>query len=195
MARCHVSTRKGLFTLERGAAGWDIARANFVGDNVTLAMHDPRSGDLIAALNHGHFGVKLHRSRDGGATWTEIAAPKYPGETRRLHAEDARRRRADGRLVAEAGVGARARRRRSARRDLVRHAAGRLVQVGGWRRFMVAQSRAVGRPAARTVVWRRRRSAGHSFDLRRPARFTTREGRRVVRRRVDDARWRQAAGR
>ena len=41
-------------------------------------MHDPRNGDLIAALNHGHFGIKLHRSRDGGATWTEIAAPKYP---------------------------------------------------------------------------------------------------------------------
>ena len=76
--RCHVSTRKGLFTFERGANGWVIARAGFVGDNVTLTMHDPRNGDLIAALNHGHFGNKLHRSRDGGATWTEITAPKYP---------------------------------------------------------------------------------------------------------------------
>ena len=78
MPRCHVSTRKGLFTLERGAGGWAIARASFVGDNCTLAMHDPRNGDLFAALNHGHFGVKLHRSRDGGGTWMEIAAPKYP---------------------------------------------------------------------------------------------------------------------
>ena len=76
--RCHVSTRKGLFTVERGAAGWSIARASFVGDNCTLTMHDPRNGDLLAALNHGHFGVKLHRSRDGGVTWQEIAAPKYP---------------------------------------------------------------------------------------------------------------------
>ena len=82
MARCHVSTRKGLFTLERGTGGWAIARASFVGDNGTLVMHDPRSGDLIAALNHGHFGVKLHRSRDGGATWTEIAAPEYPRSPR-----------------------------------------------------------------------------------------------------------------
>ncbi len=78
MPRCHVSTRKGLFTLERGAGGWTISRSSFVGDNCTLAMHDPRSGNLFAALNHGHFGVKLHRSSDGGATWTEIAAPKYP---------------------------------------------------------------------------------------------------------------------
>jgi photosystem II stability/assembly factor-like uncharacterized protein len=78
MSRCHVSTRKGLFTFERGAGGWSVARAGFVGDNVTLAMHDPRSGHLIAALNHGHFGIKLHRSADGGAAWKEIATPKYP---------------------------------------------------------------------------------------------------------------------
>src|SRR5260370_38784131 len=48
------------------------------GDNCTLVMHDPRNGDWIAALNHGHFGVKMHRSRDSGATWSEIATPKYP---------------------------------------------------------------------------------------------------------------------
>jgi photosystem II stability/assembly factor-like uncharacterized protein len=75
--RCHIATRKGLFTLDRGGSGWAISRASFVGDNCTLVMHDPRDGALITALNHGHFGVKLHRSRDGGANWSEIAAPKY----------------------------------------------------------------------------------------------------------------------
>ena len=87
-----------------------MARASFVGDNCTLTLPDPRSGHLIAALNHGHFGVKLHRSHDGGATWKEIAGAEVSREARRLRAEDAGRRRA-GRLVAEAGVGARARRR------------------------------------------------------------------------------------
>src|SRR5437762_3161763 len=76
--RCYVATRKGLFTLERGASRWSIARVSFVGDNCTTVMHDPRNGELFASLNHGHFGIKMHRSRDGGATWTEIAAPKYP---------------------------------------------------------------------------------------------------------------------
>ena len=85
--RFHVATRKGLFTIERseqrrqGVAGdsvWAIARTSFLGDNVTLVMHDPRDHSLLAALDHGHFGVKMHRSRDGGATWQEIAAPKYP---------------------------------------------------------------------------------------------------------------------
>lgn len=77
-SRCHVATRKGLFTVERSAAGWSIRNASFLGDNCTLAMHDPRTGDVFAALNHGHFGVKMHRSPDGGATWTEIATPQYP---------------------------------------------------------------------------------------------------------------------
>jgi len=76
--RCHVATRKGLFTLERGDSNWSIKQASFLGDNCTLVLHDPRNGNLVAALNHGHFGIKLHRSRDGGITWNEITTPKYP---------------------------------------------------------------------------------------------------------------------
>ena len=37
-----------------------------------------REARLLAALNHGHFGSKMHRSRDGGATWSEIGTPTYP---------------------------------------------------------------------------------------------------------------------
>jgi hypothetical protein len=74
--RILVSTRKGLFTLERSRAKWKITRADFIGDNVTLALHDARSGHTYAALNHGHFGVKLHRSKGDG--YEEIAAPAYP---------------------------------------------------------------------------------------------------------------------
>ncbi len=76
--RCHVATRKGLFTFERSKSGWSIAGTSFLGDNCTLAAHDTRTGSLYAALNHGHFGVKVHRSDDGGATWREIATPTYP---------------------------------------------------------------------------------------------------------------------
>jgi hypothetical protein len=71
-----VSTRKGLFTLAPDG-GWHIRHADFLGDNVTLAMHDPRNGYRYAALDHGHFGVKLHRRKPGGA-WEEIATPAYP---------------------------------------------------------------------------------------------------------------------
>jgi photosystem II stability/assembly factor-like uncharacterized protein len=67
-----------LFTIERGQTGWAIAQTSFLGDNCTLVMHDPRSGHLLSALNHGHFGVKLHRSADAGRTWREATTPKYP---------------------------------------------------------------------------------------------------------------------
>jgi hypothetical protein len=69
----HVSTRKGLFTVARKREGWNIAHADFLGDNVTLTLTDPRDGQRYAALDHGHFGVKVHRSNGNG--WEEIAAP------------------------------------------------------------------------------------------------------------------------
>lgn len=76
--RLFASSRKGLFTIARAQGKWEVVRAAFLGDNVTLVSHDARSGTLFAALDHGHFGVKLHRSRDGGETWQESAVPVYP---------------------------------------------------------------------------------------------------------------------
>jgi len=75
-----VSTRKGLFLLEREGAGWEIRRTAFLGDSVSLAYLDPRSGRLFAALKLGHFGAKLHLSEDRGASWREIACPAFPQE-------------------------------------------------------------------------------------------------------------------
>lgn len=73
-----VSTRKGLFTVRRANGRWSIAGTSFLGDNVSLALADPRDGAWYAALDHGHFGVKLQRSEDQGKTWEEIAVPAYP---------------------------------------------------------------------------------------------------------------------
>ena len=74
--KLHVSTRKGLFTAKRGARGWTIEKVDFLGDNVTLTLNDKRDGTLYAALDHGHFGVKVQRSKGSG--WEEIPAPAYP---------------------------------------------------------------------------------------------------------------------
>ena len=56
---------------------------HFLGEPVAVALSDGRDGALYAALNLGHFGVKLHRRDVGGASgsnagWTEIATPAYP---------------------------------------------------------------------------------------------------------------------
>jgi len=42
---------------------------HFEGDNCTNSYADPRDGSIYVALDHGHFGVKLHCSDDGGQTW------------------------------------------------------------------------------------------------------------------------------
>ena len=74
--RILVSTRKGLFSLARGAGGWAVERVAFLGENVTLAL--AASEGWYAALNLGHFGVKLKFSPDRGATWEDRAVPAYP---------------------------------------------------------------------------------------------------------------------
>ncbi|MCA8943687.1 MAG: exo-alpha-sialidase [Planctomycetes bacterium] len=76
--RLHVSTRKGLFHFARRGTDWRIDRVSFLGVPVTLTEFDARDGTLYAALDHGHFGTKFQRSTDDGATWQEVAAPKYP---------------------------------------------------------------------------------------------------------------------
>ncbi|MCA9040194.1 MAG: exo-alpha-sialidase [Planctomycetaceae bacterium] len=76
--KMYVGTRKGLFIFEKTSADWSISRHEFMGEPVSMLMRDPRDGLLYAALTHGHFGPKLHRSDDGGASWTECGLPTYP---------------------------------------------------------------------------------------------------------------------
>lgn len=78
--RLFAATRKGLFEFRRtGPAAWEVARTSFMGSPVSMILPDPRDDTLYAALDLGHFGVKLHRSEDGGSSWTEIATPSYAG--------------------------------------------------------------------------------------------------------------------
>lgn len=74
----HVATRKGLFVVEGRGADARITGEHFVGDNVSLTLTDPRDGAWYAVLDHGHFGVKLHRSSDAGASWVEVGVPAFP---------------------------------------------------------------------------------------------------------------------
>jgi hypothetical protein len=78
--RLLVATRKGLLTLTRQRAGWAIADTAFPGVAVTAVLADRRDGAVYAALKHGHFGAKLHRSDDGGRTFAEIGTPAFPAD-------------------------------------------------------------------------------------------------------------------
>jgi hypothetical protein len=61
--RLYVATRKGLFVLNDGRIA---GMPHFLGDPVTAVVST--GGDLYAALNLGHFGVKLRRSGNAGET-------------------------------------------------------------------------------------------------------------------------------
>ena len=78
--RIFVATRKGLFTVDRrkGRPRWAITRSQFLADNASMVLPDPRDGWVYVALGHGHFGVKLHRSKNGGRDWEPCATPAYP---------------------------------------------------------------------------------------------------------------------
>jgi photosystem II stability/assembly factor-like uncharacterized protein len=72
-----VGSRKGLLTVQQKTRGqWEVAQHQFAGEPVSQVL---TVGDTwYAALRLGHFGVKLHKSADAGATWQEIACPKLP---------------------------------------------------------------------------------------------------------------------
>ena len=77
-----VGTRKGLFILSQGRAGWGVREHCHSAAPVPYAFKDDRTGTIWASLDHGHWGAKLSRSRDGGKTWEEVEAPKYPKSAR-----------------------------------------------------------------------------------------------------------------
>lgn len=76
--RLWLATRKGLFRLVPRGTGWVVDQVSFAGHPLSLVFCDPRDQSIYAALNLGHFGVKIHRSEDAGVSWTEVGVPAYP---------------------------------------------------------------------------------------------------------------------
>lgn len=73
-----LGTRKGLIAYHASNSLWEVENLSFEGQPVSIAYADPRTGTWWACLDHGHWGVKLHRSADRGANWEEVSAPTYP---------------------------------------------------------------------------------------------------------------------
>lgn len=73
-----LGTRKGLIFMKRNGGRWRVVHDDFPGIPISYAFRDHRSGTVWACADHGHWGQKLHRSRDGGETFEEVPAPKYP---------------------------------------------------------------------------------------------------------------------
>lgn len=73
-----LGTRKGTVVFDFDNQHWTPRPIAHAGMPVCYAARDPRDGTLWASLDHGHWGPKLSRSRDGGHTWENAPPIKYP---------------------------------------------------------------------------------------------------------------------
>jgi len=73
-----LGTRKGFIAYHFRNGRWQAENLSFEGVPVSIAYADPRTNTWWACLDHGHWGVKLHRSDDRGVNWEEVTAPAYP---------------------------------------------------------------------------------------------------------------------
>lgn len=76
-----VATGKGLIVYQYDGKDWQFLRDYFIGLPVSNVLRDSRSGIWWAALDHKHWGQKLHRSVNEGKTWEEVPTPAYPQGT------------------------------------------------------------------------------------------------------------------
>ena len=72
-----LGTRKGTVVLDRAGADWRPRPIAHAGVSISFAARDPRDGTLWSSLDHGHWGPKLSRSKDG-TTWEDAPSIKYP---------------------------------------------------------------------------------------------------------------------
>ncbi len=73
-----LGTAKGLIIYKKRNGSWVYESDYFLGVSISMALQDPHDGYWWVCLDHRHWGPKLQYSKDQGATWIEIDAPKYP---------------------------------------------------------------------------------------------------------------------
>lgn len=86
--RILVGTRKGTFFVEKVGGAWRPRLVGHPGVGVNYVLKDPGRGTFWAALGHGHWGAKLSRSTDGGATWEDAPQVSYPAGARYIAPPD-----------------------------------------------------------------------------------------------------------
>ena len=150
--RLFAATRKGLFQIERGKSRWTVKKVHFLGDNATMVLPDPRDGTVYVALGHGHFGVKLHRLRQGARKWEEITTPALPARPEGSAPRDGPDGAHDSRQRAT-DLGARAGGPRAAGLALVRHDSRRALPFGRRRNDLEAQHAHSGTTRSGSSGW------------------------------------------
>lgn len=77
--KAFIASRKGLLVYKQSASSWKLERTHFDGVKTSYVSYDPFGKRVWVGMAHGHWGPKLHMSKDKGKTFQEIALPKIPG--------------------------------------------------------------------------------------------------------------------
>ena len=74
-----VGTSKGVVIVEKKGGLWSISDICFLGMPVSMLFVDKVTGRWWVALDHKHWGSKLHFTEDNGNKWYEEGVPVYSG--------------------------------------------------------------------------------------------------------------------
>jgi hypothetical protein len=72
-----VSTRKGLVIYTEKNGKWQYDCLHFHGIPICLSYYNPLNDTLWAFQDHGHWGIKMSRSKDFGKSWQEVPSPTF----------------------------------------------------------------------------------------------------------------------
>ncbi len=73
-----LATRKGLIILKPKGKSWAFEKCHFDAVKVPYVAYDKVKKWIWVGANHGHWGPKLHVSKNGGKTFEELGTPKFP---------------------------------------------------------------------------------------------------------------------
>jgi hypothetical protein len=75
-----AGTDKGLIVYRWVTDQWHIEKIHFMGMPIGYVHQDHRNGSWWVAINHKHWGPKIHVSYDQGGKWEERKVPKFKNE-------------------------------------------------------------------------------------------------------------------
>jgi len=73
-----LGTKKGVLLMEQSAGSWHLKKAHFDAIKSSYVTLDKRTNIIWAGINHGHWGPKLHFSKDEAESFQEVSTPKFP---------------------------------------------------------------------------------------------------------------------
>ncbi|MGZ3651001.1 MAG: WD40/YVTN/BNR-like repeat-containing protein [Bdellovibrionota bacterium] len=76
--KAFLASRKGLFVYKLAGSTWKLEKHHFDGVRTSYVSYNPAKKQVWLGMAHGHWGPKVHMSKDKGKTFQELPTPKVP---------------------------------------------------------------------------------------------------------------------